>query len=74
MRSATSAVADKMAAEARKRTSNSKNMRINTNCDTSDLNYLESVNKIRPQINIRIVLISITLLTACGVTHIKPDT
>jgi hypothetical protein len=74
MKSATSAVADKMAAEARKRTSNSKNMRINTNCDTSDLNYLESVNKIRLQINIRIVLISITLLTACGVTHIKPDT
>ena len=74
MKSATSAVADKMAAEARKRTSNSKNMRINTNCDTSDLNYLESVNKIRLQINIRIVLISITLLTACDVTHIKPDT
>lgn len=74
MKSATSAVADKMAAEARKRTSNSKNMRINTNCDTSDLNYLESVNKIRLQRNIGIVLISITLLTACGVTHIKPDT
>jgi hypothetical protein len=35
---------------------------------------LKSVNEIRPQTNIRIVLISISLLTACGLAHIKPDT
>jgi hypothetical protein len=43
-------------------------------CDISDLEYLKSSNEPRLQTNIRIVLIGITLLTACGLAPIKPDT
>jgi hypothetical protein len=43
-------------------------------CDISDLEYLKNANEPRLQTNIRIVLIGKTLLTACTLAPIKPDT
>jgi hypothetical protein len=61
----------KMAAKARKRTGNGQNYLHQYQSDISDLEYLKSANEIRLQANMRIVLVGITMLTACGLAHIK---